>query len=103
MGGSECEIKCKAGYSVGATIAASNQIHLKCQGTTVATGAWKQRDNPSDSPPACQEVLCDALPTTAPANSDSVTDGNSVSCLDGNKRSIGTVCTVTCSKNYQFT
>ena len=57
--GSECEIKCKDGYAVGATIAANNQHHLKCQGTTVANGAWKQKDNPSASPPTCQSKFLD--------------------------------------------
>ena len=52
--GEECEIKCKSGYALGTAIVTGNKHRLKCQGATVATGAWKQKDNPNDDPPTCQ-------------------------------------------------
>ena len=52
--GEECKIKCKSGYALGTAIVTGNKHHLKCQGTTVANGAWKQRDSTSDDPPTCQ-------------------------------------------------
>ena len=57
--GEECEIKCKSGYAVGTAIAEDSKHHLKCQGTTVANGAWKQRDSTSDDSPTCQSKFLD--------------------------------------------
>ena len=49
------------------------------------------------------EIKCTALSTTPVAQSQHTQDVSLKDCLDGNDKSIGTVCKVTCNTNWKPT
>merc|ERR1712136_720296 len=98
----ECSLECNDNYKIEADKATDGVVTCDAHATDKTIGAWSVQGGATLASLTCTEIFCPAFSQSKPDKSDNVKDDTTgvVDCYDSKTRSIGTTCTVTCSKGY---